>query len=116
MSLKVRQLVKKLSGIFKDKPMAPPTPNPYLVYYGPAQLPPLPFAPIFRIPKDLPPSVEIINLLHQLLCIDHLIDLIDTICKDDFPISWDDRWYKQPEESVADHLAMRLWTHLESSP
>jgi len=105
--------VKKLSGIFKDKPTTPSTPNITLAWYPPARLPRLLFVPIFDIPRDLPPSVEIDNLEHQLSCIDHFIDLVDMICEDDSPIGLDSMQHEQPEESAADLLAKRLWAHFE---
>ena len=67
MSLNVRQIVKKISGVFKKEPTAPPAPNVTLAWYSLARLPPLPFIPIFKVTDDLPPSVEIENLEHQLL-------------------------------------------------
>ncbi len=115
MSLKVRQLVKKLSGVFKDESTTPPPPNVASAWYSPVQLPRLPFIPIFGGLKDLPPSVKIDNLEHQLSCVDRLIDLVDTICEEDFPIGRGDIQCEQPGESVADRLVMQLWTHFESS-
>ena len=107
--------MRKLSGVFKDEPTTLPTPNVTLAWYSPARLPQLLFKPIFDVPKDLLPSIKIDNLEHQLLCIDHFIDLIDTIYKDDFPISWDNIRYEQPKESIANLLAIQLWTHFKSS-
>jgi len=115
MSLKVRQLMKKLSGVFKDESTTPSTPDVASVGCPPAQLPRLPFKPIFGVLKDLPLSVKIDNLECQLSCIDHLVDLIDMIYKDNFPIGRGDIRCEQPGESVADRLAMQLWTHFESS-
>jgi len=95
MSLNIRRLVKKISAVFKDdEPL--PTPNVTLSWYSPAQLPPLPFIPIFKVTKDLPPSVEIENLEQQMACVDCLIDLIDMICEEDLPISWDYKRHRQP--------------------
>ena len=113
MSLKVRQLVKKLSAVFKDEPTTLPTPNITLAWYKAMPFPPLPlsFVPIFKIPNHLPPSVEIVNLEQQVMCIDHFIDLIDKICEDNLPISWDDIRYQQPQETIAELLAKRLRTH-----
>jgi hypothetical protein len=88
MSLKVHQLVKKISAVFKDKPTTLPPSNITLAWYKAIEFPPLPFIPIFKLPKHLPPSVEIENLEHQITCIDHFVDMIDKICEDDLPMSW----------------------------
>jgi hypothetical protein len=95
MSLNIRRLVKKISAVFKDdEPL--PTPNITLSWYSPVRLPSLPFIPIFKVMKDLPPSVEIENLEQQMVCVDRLIDLIDMICEEDLPISWDYKQHRQP--------------------
>ena len=100
MSLNVRRLVKKISAVFKDdEPL--PTPNVTLSRYSPARLPTLPFIPIFEVMEDLLPSMEIENLEQQMACVDCLMDLIDVICKDDLPISWDYRQHRQPRGATA---------------
>ena len=115
MSLKVRRLVKKLSGVFRDESTTPPPPDVASAWYSPVQLPRLPFVPTFGALKDPPLSVKIDSLECQLSCVDHLIDLVDTICKEDFPIGRGNIQCEQPGESVADRLATRLWTHFNSS-
>jgi hypothetical protein len=108
MSLKVRQLVKKISAVFKDKPTTLPTPEITLAWYEAMELPPLSFLPIFKLPKHLPQSIEIENLGHQIACIDHFVAMIDRIYEDDLPMSWNYKRSNEHQGSLSEHLAQQL--------
>jgi hypothetical protein len=118
MDPKLHQLTRKFSTILEEQSEAffnpppklwfPPLYDPILSLFAPWRFPPLSFIPLFKLPKNLPPSTHIRNQDHQIKCILHYEDLIYEVCDDETPTLQDDK-QQQPEElTPAETLANRL--------
>ena len=126
MDPKLHQLTRKLSTILEERSEAflnpspklwfPPLYDPVLSLFAPLRFPPLPFIPLSKLPKNLPPSIDIWNQDHQMKCILRYEDLVDEVCDDETP-SLQDNKQQQPEELCpAEILAYQLRKILANQP
>jgi len=93
MSLNVRKLVKKISGLFKEEEpervytrYVDPTPCPWISHRWEQR----------SLIRDQPPTVKIRSRYEQLEVVRFLIERIDETGEDEKPIKWN---YKRHEES-----------------